>query len=302
MKEKNKIDEIKELKEKINAVILAHNYQLPQIQDAADFTGDSLELSRKAAETEADVILFCGVDFMAETAKILSPEKIVLNPAAGATCPMADMITACQLQEFRKEHPGAPVVSYVNTSAAVKAGSDICCTSSNAVKIVNSLKEEEVIFVPDKNLAAYVRSRTDKKIISWEGYCIVHHSISASEVRRTREANPGAPLMAHPECPPRVLRLADYIVSTSGMFRVPAEDGSKKFIVATEEGIIYPLKKKFPGIEFIPAADSIICRNMKKTTLDKIIYSMQNLKGRVSVGAPVINKARRALDRMLKTV
>ncbi|MGM0567770.1 MAG: quinolinate synthase NadA [Elusimicrobiota bacterium] len=290
---------IKKLKEERGAVILAHNYQLPEIQDIADFTGDSLGLSRKAASTEAEVIVFCGVDFMAETAKILSPDKKVLNPAEDATCPMADMISARELREFKEEYREAVAVSYVNTSAQVKAESDVCCTSSNCVKVVNSLSEDKVIFSPDRNLASYVRGKTDKEIIAWEGFCPVHDSIRAQEVKKTMEAHPGAPLMAHPECRADVLELADYVVSTSGMFNTPLEDKSGEFIVGTEEGLIYGLKKKFPDRQFIPAAGSIVCPNMKKMNLEKVLYSLENLKGEVELDEDVIKKASLALRRML---
>jgi len=299
-KKEKYIKEIGILKEKLNAVILAHNYQNPEIQDIADFTGDSLELARKAASTRADTIVFCGVDFMAETAKILSPSKIVLNPATDATCPMADMITAQELREFKKENQPAVAVSYVNTSAVVKAESDLCCTSSNAVKIVNSLKDDRVVFTPDRNLAAYVQSKTQKEIIPWNGFCPVHEYIDAGKVRETMKKYPGAPLMAHPECRREVLDLAAYIVSTSGMFEVPTKDNSSEFIIGTEEGIIYPLSKKFSGIKFIPAASGTICPNMKKMTLEKILHCMENLTGQVEVPPDIIKKASLSLERMLK--
>ncbi len=287
------------LKEKLNAVILVHNYQNPEIQDIADFTGDSLGLSKKAASTRADVIVFCGVDFMAETAKILSPSKTVLNPAPDAGCPMADMITAQELMEFKKEYGPATVVSYVNTTAEVKAESDVCCTSSNAVKIVNSLEDDRVIFTPDRNLALYVHSKSNKEIIAWDGFCPVHDSIDVEKVKETMKKYPGAPLMAHPECRPEVLKLACYVVSTSGMFDVPLEDNSKEFVVGTEQGMIYPLSKKFPDRKFMPAADGIICPNMKKTTLEKILNCMENLTGQIELPPDIIKKASLSLEKML---
>lgn len=296
----NPAEIIKKLKSRINAVILSHNYQPPEIQDIADFTGDSLELSRKAAATDADVIVFCGVDFMAETAKILSPDKKVILPVMDATCPMADMITAEELREFKKEYPGSAVVTYVNTTADVKAESDICCTSSNAVKIVSSLKEDTVIFTPDENLADYVARNVNKKIIPWPGFCPIHVAIKAEEVIKTKKKYPDAVFMAHPECRREVLELADYVASTSGMFSVAEKESHRSFIVGTEEGLIYPLKKRFPDREFVPAAPGIICPNMKKMTIYKVIESMKNLSPEIELPESIIDKAYRALDRMLK--
>ena len=295
-----KKEKISYLKKKINAVILAHNYQLPEIQDIADFTGDSLGLSQEAASTDADVIIFCGVDFMAETAKILSPEKKVILPARDATCPMADMITSDELKEFKKEYPEAAVVSYVNTTADVKAESDVCCTSSNAIKIVRSVQEDTVIFTPDKNLAWYVSQNVDKKIISWAGFCSVHDNIKLEEVKKNKLKYPDAVFIAHPECRSEVLQVADYISSTSRMFDVVRKVAKRTFIIGTEEGIVYPLKKQFPDRIFIPAQTDIICPNMKKVTLDKVIDSMENLSPEIKLDDSIMSKARQSLNRMLE--
>ncbi len=299
------MNSLENLKEKNNAVILAHNYQIPEVQDIADFCGDSLGLSRKAADTDKDVIVFCGVDFMAETAKILSPEKKVLLPVEDATCPMAEMITPREIRDIRKEYPGAAVVTYVNTTADVKAESDICCTSSNAVKVVNSLKEERVIFIPDRNLADYVSRHTEKEIIPWEGFCLVHDNLRKGDVEKAKSENPGAVFMAHPECRREVLELADFICSTGGMFDVVRKnEGKNKFLVGTEAGMIYPLKREFPDREFIPVSESMICSNMKKTNLEKVKKSLLSAEDSDGVQVPgeVLSSARKALYRMLEIV
>ncbi|MFC2061655.1 quinolinate synthase NadA [Elusimicrobiota bacterium] len=295
----NKVKKIEELKKELNAVILVHNYQPAEIQDIADYSGDSLGLSEEAASTDADVIIFCGVDFMAETAKILSPDKTVILPVKEATCPMANMITAADLRKFKAEYPEAIVISYVNTTAEVKAESDICCTSANAVKVTSSVGENEVIFTPDKNLANYVSKHVNKRIIPWQGYCPVHDSITVEDIKKARELYPDAVFMAHPECRPEVLKFADHVVSTGGMFTVVEKDDSKSFIVGTEEGIIYPLKKKYPDKEFIPVRPGIVCVNMKKMTLDRVIESMEELSPEIEVPENIIEKASHALNRML---
>ncbi len=296
----SKLEVINSLKKEINAVILVHNYQPPEIQDIADFTGDSLELSRKAAATDRDVIIFCGVDFMAETAKVLSPDKKVILPEKGATCPMANMVTAGDLKDFKKSYPGVPVVTYVNTTADVKAESDICCTSGNAVKVVSSIKENNVIFIPDRNLGHYVSTKVDKNIILMPGFCYVHDSIRVDEVKKTLAMYPEAVFMAHPECSRDVLELANYVASTGGMFEVVKNDSSKVFLVGTEQGMIYPLKKQFPDREFIPVRKNIICNDMKKITIDKVIKSMQNLSPEINISKEIIGKASIALNRMLE--
>lgn len=293
-------EEIEELKRKHNAVILAHNYQIPEIQDLGDFAGDSLELSRKAALTDAAVIIFCGVDFMAETAKILSPDKKVILPVSDATCPMAEMITPEELAEFKAEHPGAAVVTYVNSTAAVKALSDICCTSSNAVRIVNSLEEDEVIFTPDRNLARFVSLHTSKKIIPWEGFCPVHQGIRVEDVQEAKKKYPSALFMAHPECRPEVQDMADYVVSTGQMFDVASDEDSGSFIVGTETGIIYPLSKKFPNKKFYPLKESAVCPNMKKTGLEDLLNSLRSLSPEVNVPSDIAQKAASSLRRMLE--
>ncbi|MGM0440979.1 MAG: quinolinate synthase NadA [Elusimicrobiota bacterium] len=286
--------------EEINGVLLVHNYQIPEIQDIADFTGDSLGLSREAASTQAEVIVFCGVDFMAQTAKILSPDKKVILPVQDATCPMAEMIIPEELENFKKKYPGVPVVSYVNTTARIKAKSDICCTSSNAVNVVKSLDADEVIFTPDKNLADYVDKIVDKKIIRWNGFCPVHHGITPDMVKEVKKKNPRALFMAHPECRPEVLELADYVASTGGMFDIAQKTDRQKIIVGTEEGMIYPLKNKFPEKEFIPILPRPVCKNMKKNTLRTVKESIDNLAPQITISDSVIEKASRALNRMLK--
>ena len=241
------IKEILRLKKERDAIILAHNYQLPEVQDIADLVGDSLELSRAAATMEGEVIVFCGVDFMAETAAVLSPEKTVLLPAVDACCPMADMITADELKLVKSRNPGAAVVCYVNTTAEVKAESDICCTSSNAVKVVNSVKNDTVIFVPDRNLAAYAARFTEKTILPWDGFCIVHDQITPEHVREARRLHPDAEVLVHPECRPEVIDLADHVASTSGIIKQVGASPAKAFIIGTEIGILHRLDKRIPG-------------------------------------------------------
>lgn len=296
------VDKIDRLRVERNAVILAHNYQLPEVQDIADFVGDSLELSRKAAETSADVIVFCGVHFMAETAKILSPQKTVLLPDPKAGCPMADMITVRQLREFKERHPGLPVVAYVNTSAEVKAEVDICCTSANAVKIVESVDSDEVLFVPDKCLADYVASKTTKKIIAYPGYCPTHHRILPEEIKRQKEMHPNAVVIAHPECPRSVIELADGVASTSGMLRYVRESNSREFIVATEMGMLHRLHKENPDKEFYSPTDRTICPNMKKNTLEKVAWSLEDMQYKIELSQETIDRARASIERMIAVV
>jgi len=300
MNRDEKTERIKELARQQNSVILAHNYQMPEIQDIADYCGDSLELSRLAGETSADVIIFCGVDFMAETAKIISPEKTVILPVRNATCPMANMISASQLREYKKNHLGVPVVSYVNTTAAVKAESNICCTSSNAVKIVSSLEADKVIFTPDRNLAAYVESKTGKEILKWDGYCPIHDSISVEDVFQKKSEYPDALFMAHPECRAEVLELADYVVSTGQMFDAAASSDSKDFIIGTEKGIAYPLSRRFPEKNFVPVSQGAVCINMKKMSLDVVLLALENMEPEIELPPAVIEGASAALNRMLE--
>jgi len=295
----NELERIKELKEERNAIILAHNYQRADVQDAADFVGDSLGLSMEAATQDADVILFCGVDFMAESAAILSPEKTVLMPELSAQCPIAAMITPESLRLEKEKYPDAAVVCYVNTSAAVKAQSDICCTSSNAIKVVNSLEEEEIIFVPDRNLALYVAAHTDKKIIPWNGYCPTHHLILPGDILLEKEEHPLAEVLVHPECRPDVASLADKVLSTEGMLRYAARSGSKEFIIGTEIGLLHRLSKENPDKTFIPATRYAICPNMKMNTLSSIIHALEKNEHIIKVPENIRIRAKSALDRML---
>ena len=293
------IEEIFALKKEKNAVILAHNYQVPEVQDVADLVGDSLELSRAAARLDAEVIIFCGVDFMAETAAILSPQKKVVLPVKGAWCPMAHMITPEQLREMKGLYPDAAVVCYVNSTAEVKAESDICCTSANGVQVVNSLERNKVIFVPDRNLAAYVSRFTKKQIIPWNGYCYVHDRFTPEDIRAARELHPKAEVLVHPECKPEVIDLADYVYSTSGMGRHAKASKSKEFIIGTEVGMIYRLKKDNPEKEFYPLSEKAICQNMKKTSLDKVLKALQTLEPRVTVPEEIADRARKSIEGML---
>ncbi len=296
------IEKIISLKNKRNAVILAHNYMLPEIQDIADFTGDSLGLSKQAATTDADVIVFCGVHFMAETAKILSPEKTVLIPDFSAGCPMADMITADQLREFKKQHPGAVVVCYVNSTAEVKALSDYCCTSGNAVELVSRLPDDKpILFVPDKYLGSFVKLKTGKNLILWPGYCPTHARIRPQHLIDMKRDNPGAVIMAHPECADAVREVADVLLSTGQMLAFAKNSEFDKFIVATEPGILHSLRKNNPKKEFIDGCEAE-CFNMKKITLDKLLYSLENMVYEVTVPKDIAEKARISLDRMLEVL
>ena len=292
-------EEILALKKDKNAVILAHNYQIPAVQDVADLVGDSLELARAATRLDAAAIVFCGVDFMAETAAILSPEKRVVLPEKGAFCPMAHMITPDQLRDMKAIYPDAAVVSYVNSTAEVKAESDICCTSANGVQVVASLEESQVIFVPDRNLAAYVARYSKKQIIPWNGYCYVHDHFTPEEVRAARACHPTAEVLVHPECRPEVIDLADYVYSTSGMIRHARGSAAREFIIGTEVGMLYKLKKENPDKEFYPLSERAICQNMKKTTPEKVLRALQTLEPRVTVPEEIGYRAKRAIERML---
>jgi quinolinate synthase len=296
-------EKIRTLLKKRNAILLAHNYQPPEIQDIADLCGDSLELSRKAAQTNANVIVFCGVHFMAETASILSPDKIVILPRADAGCPMADMVTADALENKIKELSSSekhvPVVTYVNSTAAVKALSDVCCTSANVIKVVNSLEENEILMVPDRNLAQYASLHTKKKVNFWEGYCPYHNLLTVKDVQKARETYPDALFMAHPECRPEVLQQADIIASTSGMLAHASRSGQKSFIVGTEIGLIYPLKKYNPDKQFYPANLAMECREMKKISLEDIIKSLETMAPQVKVPEDIRKPALKAVERML---
>jgi quinolinate synthase len=315
---------IARLKKERNAVILAHNYQRDEVQYIADLTGDSLELSRAAAQTAFDVIVFAGVHFMAESASILSPDKTVLLTEEAAGCPMAEMVSVTgprfhdthfpgvhrdfcysfpadfNLLDIKAKYPGVPVVSYVNTTAEVKAHSDICCTSANVVKVVNSLDAGRIICVPDRNLAAWAQRHTDKEIIAWDGFCHVHHRVTVEDVMTARAQHPGALLLAHPECPPEVLDMADHVTSTSGMIRYCKASDADEFIIGTELGLMYRLTMDSPGKRFYPLRKDMICPNMKKTTLKSVLRSLEHMDCVVKVPEDIRVPAKRALDRMLE--
>ncbi len=301
MKNEDLLHKIDELRSEKNAIILAHNYQPGIIQDLADLTGDSLELSRKAVDTDAEVIVFCGVRFMAETAAILNPNKIVLLPELQAGCPMADMITAGDVKIIKEQHPGIPIVTYVNSNADVKAESTICCTSANSIKVVNSFTEAgEIYMVPDQNLAKYTARYTDKKIHHWNGYCPVHHNVRAEHVLEAKKRHPEAVFIAHPECRPEVLDLADGVFSTSGMIKYVSDSDKSLFIIGTEKGLIHTLQKNNPDKKFVPLHESLVCVDMKKISLEKILYSLEHLDPRITIPEPIRERAQEVLDRMLE--
>jgi quinolinate synthase len=302
-------NEIINLKKKLNAIILAHNYQIPDVQDIADFVGDSLELSRKAGETKADIIVFCGVMFMAETAKILNPNKKVLIPDLNAGCSLADSINLEQLREWKKQHPNAVVVCYINTSADVKTECDYCCTSSNALKVIQSIPEDkEILFLPDMYLGMWIKRQTNRKnIFIWPGECHVHAGFKYEDLIKKMKEHPDAEVMLHPECGCTTQCLYHSngnlkVLSTSGMIRNAKESPYKKFIVVTETGILYPLKKANPDKEFIPADENAICKYMKMITLEKVYESLKNLKYEVILSEEVIKKAYAPIKRMLEIV
>ena len=296
-------EKIQALKKKRNAVILVHNYQLPEVQDIADFRGDSLELSRIAAGTDAEVIVFCGVHFMAETASILCPDKKVLIPDVNSGCPMANMITVEALRKLKEKHPKAAVAGYVNTSAEVKAELDVCCTSTNAVAVINALKnEQEIIFVPDKYLADYVEKQTGRRLIKWNGFCPTHIKILPQDIQREKKFHPKAKVMVHPECLSSVVAMADAVLSTSRMSKFAKETDAQEIIVGTEVGLIYRLKKDNPDKEFYPASEAAVCPNMKRTTQEKILWSLEELKTEVRVTEEIRRRARKAIDKMLQII
>jgi quinolinate synthase len=290
---------IRELKKTRRAILLAHNYQPPEIQEVADLCGDSLELSIKAARTNAEVIVFCGVHFMAETASILSPNKTVLLPRADAGCPMADMISPQGLRQKMATLPPMPVVTYVNSTAAVKALSTICCTSANALTVVNSLPESEIFMGPDHNLARNTAARTDKKIHAWEGYCPIHEILTVDDVTAAQAAHPGALFMVHPECRPEVVRMADAVESTSGMLRFANESPKSEFIVGTEVGLLHQLQKNNPEKNFYPVSEKMTCSDMKKIGLEDIVQSLENMSGEVKVPEEIRRPALSAVQRMI---
>jgi quinolinate synthase len=316
-------EKILKLKGQRNAIILAHNYQREEVQDIADFTGDSLELSRTAAEVKCDVIVFCGVNFMAESASILSPDKKVLLPETGACCPMADMITVTgprnqmtffpgykftsgytfpvdfTLRDIKNLHPGVPVVAYVNTTADVKAESDICCTSANGVKVVESLDSDKVICIPDRNLSRWIAKNTKKEVIAWDGFCHVHDRVTPDDVSKARQEHPAALVVAHPECRIEILEMADHVTSTSGMLRFAKSSPAKEFVIGTETGLLYRLRKDNPEKSFYPLRKDMICPNMKKTTLQSVFKVLETMTNEVKVPEDVRIPAKRSLDRML---
>ena len=296
------IEKIQELKKKRKAVLLVHNYQLPEVQDIADFTGDSLGLSIEASKTDAEVIVFCGVYFMAETAKILSPKKTVLIPDPNAGCPMADMITAKELRALKAQHPKAKVIAYVNTSAEVKAECDYCCTSANAVEMLQDAFDEkdEIIFVPDKHLASYAASQTGRRVIIWEGYCPSHALILPEHILKLKKEHPRAKVMVHPECNASVTKIADAVLSTSGMLKYAKESDAKEFIFGTEIGMGYPLKMENPGKEFYPASPAALCPNMKKITLAKVLHALEAMVCEVKLSDEILARARKPIDNMLR--
>jgi quinolinate synthase len=317
-------EKILNLKEKKNAIILAHNYQRDEVQDIADHTGDSLELSRIAASVDCNVIVFCGVNFMAESASILSPDKTVLLPEISACCPMADMITVSgarnlknyfpgyeytggykypvdfTLSDIKKLHPGVPVVTYVNTTADVKAGSDICCTSANGVKIVESLNTDKVICVPDRNLSAWIAKNTKTEVIAWDGFCHVHDRVTAADVINARQEHPNSLVLAHPECSMEVIEKSDHITSTSGMLRYAKSSDANEFIIGTETGLLYKLRKDNPDKTFYPLRKDMVCPNMKKTSLKSVLHAFETMTYKVKVPEEIRIPAKKALDRMLE--
>ncbi|GAB5045913.1 quinolinate synthase NadA [Thermodesulfovibrio sp. TK110] len=293
------VEEIKKLKKQRNAIILAHNYQREEIQDIADFVGDSLELSRQAAQLQCDVIVFCGVHFMAETAAILNPDKTVLLPEIEAGCPMADTVNIKELKEWIKKYPSFPVVSYVNTTAEVKALSYTCCTSANAPQIVKAVPFDSIIFVPDKNLADWVKKQVPyKEIIPWNGFCPTHHMIKKEDVIRAKKAHQDALVVVHPECRPEVIELADHVASTSGMVRFAKASQAKEFIIGTEIGLLYRLKKENPDKKFYPLKSTMICPNMKITTLESVLVALKEDKYIIKVPEDIRIKAYEAVQRM----
>ncbi len=295
--------EILKLKKEKNAVLLAHNYQVPEVQDIADFLGDSLELSKISKAASEELIVFAGVKFMAETAKILSPQKEVLLPVLEAGCPLAEMIEPQEVIEIKQKYPDAWVVSYVNTTAEIKALSDVCCTSANAVTVVKNVPVKKVIFVPDKNLGWWVQKNVpEKEVIIWPGYCFVHEYFSYTELKEARRLHPDAEIMVHPECLKEILEEADYVVSTAGMLAKAKESKAKKIIVGTEEGMIYRLSKENPGKEFYSLGSAKVCTNMKRTTLADLHRALTKDEYKIELSPEIIEKAQIALERMVSYV
>jgi quinolinate synthase len=301
MDQKQLIDEIIKLKKERDAIILAHNYQVPEVQEIADVVGDSFALSKHAANTSHKVIVFCGVHFMAESAKILSPDKTVLLPARDAGCPMAEMVTADRLREMKSKYPEAAVVCYVNSSAEVKAEADICCTSSNAVKVVESIKNKQIIFAPDENLGSYIAKKVkDKEMILWKGFCITHKRVRVDEVKKIKELHPNAKLLVHPECEPAIQAMADFLGSTSEIIKHAKEIPQKDIIIGTEEGVIHALKKENPDKNFYLLSPGLICQNMKKTRLQDVYEALLNMQHEINIDEDIRQKALKSLEEMLK--
>jgi quinolinate synthase len=299
MPDKTLKQKVLDLKQAKDALLLVHNYQVQEVQEIADFLGDSLELARKAAEVKKPLIVFCGVRFMAETAKILNPDAKVLIPRQDAGCPMADMITRDQLLELKREHPDAVVCSYVNTNADVKAETDICCTSANAVKVVKSLDADRVLFTPDRNLASYVSKHVNTEIIPYDGYCYVHNRFTPNDIKGARAAHPEAVVLVHPECDPEVIDLADQVLSTSGMLRFARSSAAAEFIVATEEGLIERMSREMPDKKFYSAGRAHFCFNMKKIRLEDVYRSLAEEIYEVTVSPDIMERARLSLERMI---
>ncbi len=297
---KNLNKEIDKLKKEKNAVILVHNYQIPEVQDIADYLGDSLDLAKKASNLDFENIIFCGVDFMAESAKILNPNKNVILPEINATCPMAHMVNIDKLDKLKKEHPKAKVVSYINTTAEVKTYADICCTSSNGKKVVQTIDSDEVIFIPDKNLGSYIqREVPNKNMILWPGFCSTHNNILKEDILKLKGKHPDAKVMVHPECRLEIIDIADYAFSTNGMVNYAKKSDTKEFIVGTEKDICYRLKNENPNKEFYPVK-SAICENMKKITAEKVLESLKTLEPKVNLSNEIMKKAKQPLEKMMK--
>lgn len=299
MNPKQAKERIAKLKRELNAIIVAHNYQRPEVQDIADFTGDSLELAQRCVDADAEIIVLCGVRFMAETAAILNPASTVLLSHPDAGCPLADMINVGELKQWKERYPKAIVVAYVNTTAAIKAESNICCTSANGVEVVTSCLAKEILFIPDQNLGHYISTKTNKRMILYPGFCDTHAKVTAEQVRLAKQRYPQAKVLVHPECRPEVINLADAALSTSQMVRYAKSCNEKTFLIGTEEGILHPLRKENPDKEFHLISDGFICPEMKKTTLETIIKTMESRSNVVTVPEETRIKAKQAIDRML---
>jgi quinolinate synthase len=296
---KKNIDIINKLRKKHKTIILAHNYQLPEIQDIADFIGDSLDLAKKAIKTDAENIIFCGVDFMAESAKILNPEKNVIHPDISAECPMANTVDINKLLKIKKENPDAEIVSYINTTIETKAISDICCTSANGIKVVKKLKSKKIIFVPDKNLGTYIqRNVKDKDFIIWPGVCPTHHRIRKEEILKLKNIHPDSEILVHPECRPEIIDISDYALSTNGMITHAKDSDADEFIIGTEKELCYRLKKEIPNKTFYEIKTAI-CPNMKKITLEKVLNSLETLEPKIKITEDLIKKANIPLQKMM---